>query len=47
MIVDCGTSDNLVDNELIPRLRNSMRDYKKMKEPKIIVTAGNERVFAT
>ncbi|CAN0464242.1 unnamed protein product, partial [Laminaria digitata] len=47
MIVDSGASDHLIDQELIPKLRDSMRDYKKLKEPKTIVTAGNEKVFAT
>ncbi|CAM9877412.1 unnamed protein product, partial [Laminaria digitata] len=47
MIMDSGASEHLVDNELIPRLRDSMREYKKLKEPKTIVTAGNARVFAT
>ena len=47
MIVNSGASDHLVDDELIPRLRDSMKDYKKLKEPKIILTAGNKEVFAT
>ena len=47
MIVDSGASDHLIDDELIPRLRNSTRDYKKLKELKIILTAGNETVLAT
>ena len=47
MIVHSGASDHLVDDELIPRLRDSMKDYKKLKEPKIIVTAGNKEVLAT
>ena len=47
MIVDSGASDHLVDDDLIPRLRNSMKNYKKLKEPKIIVTTGNKEVFAT
>ena len=42
MIVDSGASDHLVDDELITRLRDSMNDYNKLKEPKIIVTAGNK-----
>ena len=47
MIVDSGASDHLVDDELIPRLQNIMKDYKKLQEPKIIVTAGNTEVLAT
>ena len=47
MIVDGGASNHLVDDELIPRRRNSMQDYKKLKEPQIIVTAGDKEVFAT
>ena len=47
MIVDSGASHHLVDDELIPRLRDSMEDYKKLKEPKIIVTAGSKEVLAT
>ena len=36
-----------MDKELIPRLRESMRNYKKPKEPKTITTNGNKKVFAT
>ena len=46
MIVDSGASDHFVDEELILRLRDSMTDYKKLKGPKIIVTAGNKEVLA-
>ena len=42
MIVDSGASDHWVDDELVPNLWDSMNDYKKLKEPKIIVTAGNK-----
>ena len=47
MLVDSGASDHLIDEELIPRLRNSMRDYKKLKDPKTIMANGNKKVFAT
>ena len=47
MIVDSGASDHLADDELIPRLRDNVKDYKKLKEQKIIVTPGNKEVFAT
>ena len=47
MNVDSRASDHLVDEELIPRLRDSMQDYEKLKEPKIIVTAGHKEIFAT
>ena len=47
MIVDSGASDHLIDEDLIPRLRKSMRDYKKLKEPKTIMTNRNKKVFAT
>ena len=46
MLVDSGASDPLIDEELIPRLRNSMRDYKKLKDPKTIMTNG-KKVCAT
>ena len=46
MLVDSGASDHLIDEELIPRLRKSIRDYKKLKNPKTIITNGN-KVFAT
>ena len=46
MIVDNGASDHLIDEELIPRLRRSMKDYKKQKDPKTIMTNG-KKVFAT
>ena len=47
MIVNSGASDHLVDDELIPRLRDCMEDYKKLKEPKSIITAGSKEAFAT
>ena len=47
MIVDSGELDYLTGGELIPKLRNSMRDYKEMKEMMTIVAWGNENVFAT
>ena len=36
MIVDIDASDYLVNDELTPRLRGNMREYKKPMEPKII-----------
>ena len=47
MIVDSGAPDHLINEELIPRLRKSMKGYKKLKEPKTIMTNGNKTVFAT
>ena len=47
MIVDKCASDHMIDDELIPRSWNSMRDYKKLTEPTTIVTAGIKKVFAT
>ena len=47
MLVDRGVSDHLVDDGRIPRMRHDMTDCKKLKEPRPIVTAGNERTFAT
>ena len=44
MIPDSGASNHSVDGELIPRLCGSMKNYKKLKEPKIIVTAVNKEV---
>ena len=32
---------------LIPRLGDSMRDHKKLKEAKTIVTAGIDKLFVT
>ena len=46
MRVDSGASDHLIDEELIPRLQKSMRDCKKLKDPKTIMTNG-KKVFAT
>ena len=46
MIVDSGALDHLVDDELIPRLRDSMKGYKKLKLPKVIVTAGFKEALA-
>ena len=47
MIVDSGASDHVIDEELIPKTRESMEDYKNLKEPKIIATNANNKVFAT
>ena len=47
MIVDSGASDHLIDEELIPRLRKSMTDYKKLTDPKTIMANGHKKVFAT
>ena len=47
MIVNRGASDSLLDDELIPRLRNSMRKYEKLNRPKTIAAFRNEKVFAT
>ena len=47
MLVDSVASDHLIDAELIPRPRKSMRDYKKLKDPKTIMTNGNKKLFAT
>ena len=47
MIVDSGTSDHLIDEKLIPRLRKSMRDYKKLMKRKTIMTNRNKKVFTT
>ena len=47
MIVDSGAWDHLINEGLIPNLRKSTRDHKKLKEPKTILTNGNKKVFAT
>ena len=48
MLVDSGASDHLIDEELIPRLRKRMREYKTLKDPKTIMANGNNlKVFAT
>ena len=46
MIVS-GASDHMIYAELIPRLRNRVKDYKTLKKSKTIGTAGNEKAFAT
>ena len=43
MILDRGASDHLVDDELIPRLRDNMN--KKLKESQIIVTPVTRRFW--
>ena len=47
MIVGSGASDHLVNGDVIPRLRGNMREYKKLMEAKVVVTAGNKGVSAT
>lgn len=46
MLVTSDASDHLVDGEMIPRLLHRMKDHQTLKEPKTILTAGNENVFA-
>lgn len=46
-MADSGALDHLVDDQLIPGLRHSMRDSKKLKEPKTVVTACSKEVFVT
>ena len=46
MLVDSGAPDHLIDEELIPMLRKSMKDYKKLNDPKTIMTNG-KKAFAT
>ena len=46
MIVDSDVSDHSIDEELIPKLRESMRDHKKQKELKNIATNGNTKLIA-
>ena len=46
MVVISGASDHLIDEELILKVRESMRHYKKLKGPKTIATNGNKKVFA-
>ena len=46
IIVERGASDHFIDDERIRTLRNVMRDPKKLKDPKTMVTVGNEKVFA-
>ena len=46
VIVDSDASDHLIGKELFPTLRKHMREYKKLKEPKIIMTNENKKVFA-
>ncbi|CAN0529167.1 unnamed protein product, partial [Laminaria digitata] len=45
--VDSGASDHFIDDELLPGLREGMKEYKTLTEPKPIETAGNKKVLAT
>ena len=47
MLVDSGASDHFIDDELLPGLREGMKEYKTLTEPKPIETADNKKVFAT
>ena len=47
MTVDSGASGHLVYDDLTACLRDDIDDYKKLKEPTIIVTAGKKEVLAT
>lgn len=47
MVVDNGPSSHLVGHEQTIRVQHSMRDFKKLKEPKTIVTGRNENVLET
>ena len=45
MIVDSDASDHSIDEELIPKLRKIMKEYKTLQELDTIVTNGNEKVI--
>lgn len=42
MIVDGDALGHLLDHEQIPRLQDSMRDFRKLEGPKPIVTVGTK-----
>lgn len=43
MLADSGASDHFV-NELIPRLHQGVREYKKLEEPRPTETSGNKEL---
>ena len=47
MVVDSGASSHYVDDKLIKGIRKHMFEYKTLKEPSIITTAGMHRLHGS
>ena len=45
LLVDNGTSGSFVDDELIPGLKERMREFKELSTPKEITTAGKHTIY--
>ena len=44
-LVDCGSSESFLDDELIPGLKKMMREFKELSTPKEITTAGKHTIY--
>ena len=45
LLVDSGVSESFLDGELIPGLKERMREFKELSTPKEITTAGKHTVY--
>ena len=47
VLVDSGATEQFFVDDLIPGLRNRMKDYALLGVPKTIVAAGNRKLYGT
>ena len=45
LLVDSGASESFLDDELIPGLKERMREFKELSTPKEITTAGKHTIY--
>ena len=45
LLVDSGASESFLDDELIPGLKERMREFKELSTPKEITTAGKHAIY--
>ena len=45
LLVDSGLSESFLDDELIPGLKERMREFKELSTPKEITTAGKHTIY--
>lgn len=47
LLVDTGATETMLDDRLIPRLKEIMREYKQLVKPKAITVAGDHELKGT
>ena len=45
LLVDSGASESFLDDELVPGLKERMREFKELSTPKEITTAGKHTIY--